>query len=315
MNNDWAFRYVISLSDQRHLSIDALERSFVLLGHEVTIRSALQGKPISYSSFVAFDANDFASQSAASAFANALSRGLAWAGLVARVPVDLGDNDVTAWFTEEKLQTLREDGLQPLPGVHGLHVYETTGKPYYSDVGRPTITSGASPDRFIGALEQGCTINIGKRERLALGLVTQAALATEPLAKAALGLAAVEFLAGGATWSDDQRKLITALSDAAVSDRSLTRDEAKDVADAINRVRKNSVRQGLRRLLDDLGMEADWKSFSAIYDRRSAIFHGASVDQEGHWDLAHDAYDLSRRIVQTAILLNAAMVERSPPGK
>jgi hypothetical protein len=107
-------------------------------------------------------------------------------------------------------------------------------------------------------------------------------------------------LSTDAPWTPDQRELLAKLRAEAAASTELPQDEAKEVADAVERVFRSSVRQSIKRRLTALGLTEDWKAFDEIYSLRSGIFHGSIVGRERHIELATKAREICARIVEAA---------------
>jgi hypothetical protein len=111
----------------------------------------------------------------------------------------------------------------------------------------------------------------------------------------------VEYLSTDAPWTHGQLELLTKLQAQAAASAELPQDEAKEVAEAVRRVFKTSIRQSIKRKMTALGLtETDWKSFDNMYSLRSGIFHGSITGRDRHTELATKARGICSCIVMAA---------------
>ena len=80
-----------------------------------------------------------------------------------------------------------------------------------------------------------------------------------------LAVSAVESVAGDENWSAEQRDLIDKLA-AEIAD--------PEVKEAVERMHRISIRQGIRRVLRCNRLDHLWEEWDDLYKRRSRLFHG-----------------------------------------
>ena len=143
---------------------------------------------------------------------------------------------------------------------------------------------------------------------------------TDPITKMVLAVSTVEGLAAEPPWTDAQKELIE--SAAAWLERThRDGEEVGQVAKAIRGIRRESIRQRIRKLLDSNDLSGLWRDWDALYGKRSRLFHGGRKDgSEERGDhlakselnaLGQEALTLCGRIV-----LSMAKRERIPvPGR
>jgi hypothetical protein len=76
------------------------------------------------------------------------------------------------------------------------------------------------------------------------------------------------------TWSSDQKSLLGQMAVAAESASAGSPDERHEVAEAIRKLHRVTLRQGVMRMLDHLylsHLKADW---DRLYGERSTLVHG-----------------------------------------
>ena len=97
--------------------------------------------------------------------------------------------------------------------------------------------------------------------------------------------------------------------------------EAMQVAEAIQRVRQESIRQRIRKLLQANGLSDVWRDWESVYQKRSTLFHGrpraegehrgSHLEESSLHRLGQEAIKLSARIVLTIAKRNGITV----PGR
>ncbi|MCY4029420.1 MAG: hypothetical protein OXH75_24260 [Acidobacteria bacterium] len=117
--------------------------------------------------------------------------------------------------------------------------------------------------------------------RRAIRVLNLAEINEDPIAKLVLAVSTIEGLAEGPPWSDVQRQLIedaAAWLERAHGDH----EEAQRVVEAIRQVRRESIRQRIRKLLQANDLSNLWLDWDRLYDRRSGLFHGRSEAGSEH---------------------------------
>ena len=142
--------------------------------------------------------------------------------------------------------------------------------------------------------------------RRAIRVLNLAEMNTDPIAKVVLAISTIEGLATDPPWTDEQQKLIE--SSAAWLKRTHGDvEETKQVIEAILRVRKQSIRQRIRKLLAANELSGVWQDWDDLYSKRSRLFHGGTKKGSEHrgdylenselHGLAQKAINLCSRIV------------------
>ena len=126
------------------------------------------------------------------------------------------------------------------------------------------------------------------------------------MAQIVFAVSAVESLGQNESWSKDQKQLLREIAAAAEQSATGTDEERQEVADAIRKsLHRLTLRQGVFRLLDRLGLRHLKKPWDDLHAERSTLVHGLAP-QPGA-----DYGDLARRTVSLCgqILLKAAAAE------
>lgn len=185
-----------------------------------------------------------------------------------------------------------------LPNVHGLMVIPDDDLSRFP-IREATGTVSTYPAQILTAIEE-----LGRQEPVriasaAAGVRTlNLALMTRgPLAQVVLALSAVEALGQHEKWSKRQRALLNELANQV--DGQVGGDaEQQEVAEALRKMHRISLRQGVKRVSARLELTHLWDEWERVYDRRSGAFHGtAPLTEAEAGELAQAAMTLCTRIV------------------
>jgi hypothetical protein len=130
----------------------------------------------------------------------------------------------------------------------------------------------------------------------------------EPVAQIVYAVSAVEMLGQEETWTDDQKRLLQELAERAAQSAAATPEERAEVAEAVKKLHRLSLRQGVFRLLDRLGPPRLRPQWNALYAERSTLVHGLAPQ------LGADYSDLARRTVNLCGETLLAAVAAEIPG-
>ena len=113
-------------------------------------------------------------------------------------------------------------------------------------------------------------------------MLSLAEINEDPIGKLVLAVSTIEGLATGhPSWTDGQRKLIECAA-ASLEPAHGDEEEAVQVREAIRRVRNESIRQRIRKLLEANDLSNVWRDWDSLYGRRSDLFHGRSAAGSEH---------------------------------
>ena len=174
----------------------------------------------------------------------------------------------------------------PVNGLAGCYV-STIGKPheYFDLTGLPSI-------------------------RRAIRVLNLAEINEDPIAKLVLAVSTIEGLATDPPWTDGERELID--SAAAWLERTHGyREEAMQVLEAVQQVRRESIRQRIRKLLQANDLSNVWRDWDRLYSKRSGLFHGRSEAGSEHRG-SHLEESSLRALGEEAIKLCARIVLSMP---
>ena len=310
------FRLWLKLRVGRRLATTESALTASIAGRTVTIVSDRQSEPLSEAFWLVMGSRGFETEDQAREFGEELRRAAHLAGLCARVGVDAGDpgeDRTVSWFNPEIL--LSGQGVNPDtrigPDVHGIVVLPDDGKTLFVRGGRARGQVRSNCDQFVRALEDAMPENDAPRSsspsiRRAIRVLNLAEMNEDPIAKLVLTVSTVEGLATDAPWTNSQRELIESAAE------WLGRihgdgGETMHVIDAILQVRRESIRQRVRRLLAANDLSVVWRDWEILYSKRSRLFHGRTKEGSEHrgdyleetelHGLGQDAFKLGARIV------------------
>ena len=266
-NETSGFRLYLQVRIGKALNTDEAFLTTCLDGREVTIRASLS-QPLSEAEWLIFGARGFPTESKARAFGERLRANVQLAALCSSPGVDTGRDEVLSWISEEYG---REAGwLKPHqrigPDKHGLVILPDDDNTVFGR-GRAEGTVTSSPERFLEAMRELAEQPSITETALALSvrLLNLARINSEPLARIMLAVSAVENVAKGEKWSAEQRDCINKLA-AKITD--------PEVKEAVDRMHRFSIRQGIKRVLESNSLDHLWKEWNCLYKRRSSLFHG-----------------------------------------
>ena len=289
-NETSGFRLRLQAQIGRTLTTDQTVLTTSLAGKEVTIRSR-DGKPLSGTEWIVLEARGFPTEPEARVFGERLRANVQLAALCSHLGADTGLDNVLSQFYVDP------PNRRSMPEVHGLSVF-----PDDDSLSFPTATAKATPildpALFLGAMrelaEQSSIVE--STVALPVRLLNLAFINPQPLARIVLAVSAVENVAEDEDWTSEQHALIKNLA---------TEIEDPEVKEAVKRMRKISIRQGIKRVLSRNSLGHLWGEWDDLYERRSRLFHGGRefTKQEAQ-KLASDALRLCGKIILTIVKRN-----------
>ena len=248
-NESGGFRIRLRVRIQNALNTDQSCLTTCIDGREVTIKSFKDSQLLSKANCVVLAARGFATEPEARAFGKQLRTNLQLAALCSRFGVDTGEDNELGWINENLLRS--SGALSPhvlfRMDVHGLLIHPDEETRFMS-VSQPSVSVASDPAPFLDAMrELAEQPPLTESTILPIRLLNLAYINPQPLAKIVLAFAAVETVAQKERWSVKQRalikKFVTEITDHAGSDR-----EDKEVAEALKRMHRIGVRQGVMRV-------------------------------------------------------------------
>ena len=290
-NETSGFRLYLQVRIGKALRTDEAFLITYLEGREVRIRASL-GPSISKAEWLVFEARGFPTESEAHTFGERLRANVELAALCSSPGVDTGLDEVLGWVHEEYGRAA--GSLKPHqrrgPDVHGLLILPDDDNTVFSR-SRAKGTTVSSLERFLAALRDLADQPSITEPALALSvrLLNLARINAEPRASIVLAVSAVESVAEGEKWSAEQRDLIDKLA-AEIAD--------PEVKEAVKRMHRISIRQGIKRVLMCNRLDHLWEEWDDLYERRSRLFHGGGeFTKQEIGELASNATKLCDKII------------------
>ena len=188
-----------------------------------------------------------------------------------------------SWFNPE---ILRGSGFDPDtrigPDVHGIVILPDDGKTLFVRGGRARGQALSNASNFVRALVEALPEHDETRSdypsiRRAIRLLNLAEMNTDPIAKIVLAISTIEGLATDPPWTDEQQKLISCSAEWMEQTHG-EGEEINQVTEAILRIRKESIRQRIRKLLTANELLGMWQDWDKLYSKRSRLFHGGTKE-------------------------------------
>jgi hypothetical protein len=290
----------------KKLNIADAERRFTVAGREIVLASgAGDGMPISESEWLVINARGFELEESAREFGYKLRVAAQLSSVACRLGTDAGiDLPTSSLGAAFRTQIQEQTGVTFRANVHGIDVFPDEPNVFIFSVSA-TATVLSSPEPFLPTLESLHPIadTVSDRTRDIALLLNYALMRTEPVAQIVFAVSAVEMLGQDETWSIEQRRLLAELAHMARRVEIGTPEEHGEVAAAISRsLHRITLRQGVHRLLDRLGLGHLKKPWDDLYSERSTLVHGlAPRPGADYGDLATRTMTLCGQILLRAI--------------
>ena len=283
-----------------------------LAGRTVTIESEDRGKPLSKTSWLVMSCGGFETEDQAREFGEELRRATHLAGLCTRIGVDAGDpgkDRTMSWLNPEVFPGVDSD-KRLAPDVHGIVILPDDGNNVFARL-RGDAQVLANTSYFVRSLQECLPENGPLRTgslsiRRAIRVLCLADINEEPTAKLVLAVSTVEGLATDPPWTDEQQQLIESAA-AWLEGAHGDREETVQVVNAIRQVRRESIRQRIKKFLDANDLSNVWQDWDGLYNRRSRLFHGRSEAGSEHRG-SHLEESALQKLGQEAIKLSARIV-------
>ena len=283
-----------------------------IAGRTVTIESENRGEPLSKTSWLVMNCRGFQTEAQAREFGEELRRATYLAGLCNRLGVDArdpGEDRTVSWLNPEVFRVDPDKRLAP--DVHGIVVLLDDGNNVFARGGRANLRVLTNVRYFVRSLEECLPANSPLRHgspaiRRAIRVLSLAEITEDPIAKLVLAVSTIEGLAIDPLWTYEQRELIKSAATWLEGAHSGC-DEAMQVVEAIRLVRKESIRQRVRKFLQANDLSKVWRDWDSLYKKRSGLFHGRSEAGSEHRG-SHLEESVLRALGEEAIKLCAKIV-------
>lgn len=282
------------------LNIEDEFQRIVVNGRNILLSAQTKNTKIMDSEWLVFGGGEFETAAEATAFGNQLRNALQLSAISTRIGVDAGADRATTGVSEMIKQAIyNETGTRTRDNIHGLDIFEDTPDIFFPTV----IASGtvrAHAATFAAELVESANgIGVLSQDASDILLLLNAALMNdEPVAQIVFAVSAVEMLGQKRKWSPQQKALILRLQELARADDGIDTAEAEDVATAMGKMHPDSLRAGVKRLLDSVQLPTLVKQWDILYDERCELVHGlAPLPGKNYSDLAYRTVTLCGHIL------------------
>lgn len=272
-----------------------------LWGREVTIRSDRDGL-LSETDWIVFEVRGFPDKESANEFGYHLRTVVEIAGLCSSFAVDTGNDTRRSYINEKPMRD-----RMGLPSdfrfgsdIHGLYVYPDDDKTVFVTLGAAVGVVSTNPNLFLAPIEELSSQLLSglddDRILSAVRCLTLASMHRESLSRVLLSFAAIEPFGQDQKWSSEEKQYLEMLV------QTCADDERVEIADAIRRLHRTGLIQGVRRFLKSIGLASLDKEWRQLYNRRSRLIHGdGGLTDEEISKFANRALQFVTRVVLTAI--------------
>lgn len=272
---DSDFRMRLRFRVSKSFCSDKIEESVLVDGHTLILKSRTAGQPISQANWLIAGVNGFENEIEARAYGVKLTRAIQFSSLQCRNGVDCGRNIPTSgWSSSIKQEILKQSGADLRDDVHGIDVFKNDGTAIFINF-KADIQVHAGLSSFLEGVVQFYPwmnkVN-SKVDRIVI-MLSNVLMNPEPVAQIVLAISTIEGLGQDQELTCGQKRLLTELARVASLATTVTLAESSEIQDAILKIHKLSLRQGVLRLLQNAGLDLK-REWDAIYAERSTLVHG-----------------------------------------
>jgi hypothetical protein len=245
-------------------------------------------------------AGDFETAAEATAFGSQLQSAIQISAISTRIGADVGANGATTSVSEFLKQTILENFGTPMrDNIHDLDIFEDVPDVFIPSISG-NLTVRAEAQIFTKEVIESMTgISALSRDGRDILLSLNAALMNnEPVEQIVFLVSAVEMLGQKRKWSSRQKQLILRLQELARSEEGIDPAEAEEVAIAVGKMHPDSLRAGVKGLLESLQLSSVLAQWDSLYVERSELIHGlAPLPGKNYSDLAYRTVTLCGHIL------------------
>jgi Apea-like HEPN len=284
----WGFQVLVQLPDTRRLSGEPQQTwSLPAPVGDVRLVATSPAADLTESSELAFYGSGYPSGAEAGASGELFQNWLRVASALNNLGFDLGDGKLLSWLSDAMKESLIQDpaneGLLVTDDIHGLYIFEETGKPSRFGM-RATLTvsqtSSKAYDITKEVASRGHVLSAGMA--LACDLVSLSEFEGSNRMKFLLIVTAMEALAERADRTGQPRQLIDEyIEEIGQRARSVDGQDFKSLLSAMKDLRQESISGSIRRLTEFArpGDGEARKFASRIYKCRSQLVHNGRTDE------------------------------------
>ena len=277
MNNDVGYRLLLKVRTGKPFFSDNAVPSVSVADRSVSIHPDGNEQPYSNANWILFVSSGFPTENAAHEFGEKLQTIVEIAALCSHLGADTGLGETRSFYNED---VHREMGVlnahqRFAPDIHGISVVLDDDNNVFLRAGIARGTTKTDPVRFTDAVETLANQEISTTPdlKLSIQLLNLALINSDSLAKIVLAISAVESVKSNSPWSDKQSKLIKSVAKC-IRDDADEDEDIIEVAESIEHMYRISLRQGVKHLLSENGLDDQlWRDWEDMYFRRSKLIH------------------------------------------
>lgn len=311
-NQETNYRMRLRFRLAKSFASEELEKSILIDGRQVIIKSRTRGEALSEAKWVIAGANGFVNEDEARAFGKRLRHAIHFAALVDRNGVDCGRDLATCSYSDElKTAVYKNTGEKLRDDIHGIDVFVNDGTAAFLSI-QMTGVVRAQVDPFLSDLRQfyPWTEKVTPKVERILIMLHSVLTNQEPVAQIVLAISTVEQLGQDQQLSSGQKELLSKLASMALASDDVSLDEAHEIADAVSKIHKLGLRQGVMRLLSATDLRHLKNEWDAIYGERSKLVHGlAPVPGVDYAPLADRTVNLCVRVLHRLMQVEIGAAE------
>lgn len=265
------------------------------------------------SEWLVFNASGFPSEGQARNFGHKLRAALEVSSVATRLGVDVGKDVATAGLGNLFRKEIEQrTGHHVRDNIHGIDVFVDAPNVRILHL-EGTGEIHARPDPFLSDLADLFDIaaSASPRTKDVVLLLNSVLMQTNPVAQIVFAFSAVEMLGQEHLWTCGQTALLEKLTEMAQSSSDVSDEERGEVADAIRKCHRLSLRQGVMRLLDSIELSSLRPVWDKLYSERSTLVHGLAPRPGADYGaLAAKAINLCGRILLSTVAIDIPLANR-----
>lgn len=289
----------------KQLEIGTNEHRLSIAGREAVLAAPTPETAIKDSEWLVINARGFPTEEGARVFGHNLRAAIEVSSVSTRLGVDAGRDLPTSALAQEFKEHLRgQTGAVVRDNVHGLDVFEDDPNVViFTLSATATVRAQGDPFLFFASELFDGAASLSEEAKDVVLLLNYALMRPEPVAQIVFAFSAVEMLGQREHWTAAQKQLLAELAAAAEESSTGSEAERMEVSGAIKKsLHRLSLRQGVLRLLDRLGLGHLRATWDGIYRERSTLVHGlAPRPGTDYSDLASRSVTLCGHILLKAV--------------
>ena len=293
MSSKETFHSRFRFRTQKRLNIKNKKHRLEINGHSVILMPRLPEQDICDSEWLVMEAGAFKSEDEAWEFGKILKTSCEVSSVSTRLGLDSGEKLLTSRsikgsFTKSFKECIqKETGIPYINDIHGIDVYQYNPNSQFISMDMTIRSILVPPDPFLNNINHLFDVvnNIPEKISNIVLFLNSVLMISDPTAQAICSFAIVESLGQNERWSTNQKNLINKLIDNAMRNKICSETDRMEVAEAINKMHRISLRQSVLRLLESYELDHLKRPWDDLYSKRSALVHGLDLQNINCFEL------------------------------